>query len=359
MQIAAQPTLGGGERHVLDLSAGLRDAGWRLLLVCPGEGELSARARTAGLETAIIPRPAGAAGFPAALVKVIRTARAARPALVHGHSGYGNLIARVTAGALGVPCVVTWHGLHPVHKAGMSARLELAAERALKRAAAVHICVSRADEASLRAKVGVAPERLVQIYSGVPFPAAPPASGGGGARLITVARFHPPKDFDTLFEAVRLLAAEHPGISLDAYGFGPERARLAALRDRLGLAARIRLIAAPHDEIMRAYERYDAFVLATRWEGLPYTVLEALSRGVPVVASNVGGIPEQITPGVTGELAAAGSAPALAAALARVLAARAVYASGIARSWGELRARFDLGAMVAQTADVYRSVLDG
>lgn len=146
---------------------------------------------------------------------------------------------------------------------------------------------------------------------------------GDPVRLLSVGRFHPKKGFDVLLRAL----ARVPGhVHLTLVGYGPEERRLRALARRLGLDARLRWTGPLDQPAVRAlYRSSDLFVLAPRVvpdgdrDGLPNVVMEALSQGLPVVATRVGGIPEVVEDGVTGRLVA----PDDPDGLARVLAALA------------------------------------
>ena len=110
------------------------------------------------------------------------------------------------------------------------------------------------------------------------------------------------------------------GASLVVLGDGPERPRLEARRDELGLGDRVRFLGAgTRDDVVRLFRAADVALLTSAWENLPHTVLEALAAGTPVVATAVGGVPEVVREGENGLLVAAGDVEAIAGALARLL----------------------------------------
>ncbi|HEV8672400.1 MAG TPA: glycosyltransferase family 4 protein, partial [Methylomirabilota bacterium] len=139
-------------------------------------------------------------------------------------------------------------------------------------------------------------------------------------RLLSVGRFQPKKGFDVL---LRALAAAPSHAVLTIVGYGPAEARLRALARALGVEARVRWAGQLAQPAVRAlYRESDIFVLASRVtpdgdrDGLPNAVAEALSQGLPVVATTVGALPEVIEDGVNGRLVPPEDPPALAAALA-------------------------------------------
>jgi len=106
-------------------------------------------------------------------------------------------------------------------------------------------------------------------------------------------------------------------------GQGPEKARLRALADRLGISSRVRFVDnMAQDELASLYSAADVLALASLREGWPNVLLEAMACGTPVVASAVGGVREIVTAPVAGELVARRDENEFAAALQRVLEAR-------------------------------------
>jgi phosphatidylinositol alpha-1,6-mannosyltransferase len=150
-------------------------------------------------------------------------------------------------------------------------------------------------------------------------------------------------------EAFRRLAGARPRLHLVVVGDGPERARLAALaRDQAG-GARVRFTGdVAEADMPRHYAAADIFLYPTlRVEGMPRAILEAMSTGLAVVASDRGGIRTAIRDGHTGVLLAWPSAELLATATARLLDDHARRAALGQRAAAVARDQFDLGATVA------------
>jgi glycosyltransferase involved in cell wall biosynthesis len=173
-------------------------------------------------------------------------------------------------------------------------------------------------------------------------------------RLCSVARFAAPKDHRTLLCALALLRSRP--WELDLIGDGPELADRRKQADQLGLSGRVHFhgyLSDPAPMLRRAH----IFVLSSLSEAFPRSVLEAMRAGLPVVASDVGGVAESVTHGVSGLLLPARNPSALAEALANLLddpalrgamgrSARAVYEN-----------RFRLECMVDSTAAIYDRLL--
>ena len=128
------------------------------------------------------------------------------------------------------------------------------------------------------------------------------------------ARLAPPKDLITLLDALAQPGCER--WELRVFGDGPDRAAIERHRDALGLGDRVTLLG-NRDDVAAQLADCDAFALISDWEGLPYSILEAMAAGLPVLATAVGGIADLVVPGSTGELVP----PRDAAAAGRVLAA--------------------------------------
>jgi phosphatidylinositol alpha-1,6-mannosyltransferase len=169
--------------------------------------------------------------------------------------------------------------------------------------------------------------RLYDLYPALSrdFPLASqprPATGGRDAehRLITVARLSGEKGIDDLLRALALLRDEGLPVRLEIVGDGPLRAELGALAGELGLTDHVNFAGfVPHGpKLIAALDGSDVFVLPSRSEGLPHSVVEAMARAVPVVATEVGGLPAFLGNG-NGVLVPIGDPVALARGIAGVL----------------------------------------
>jgi glycosyltransferase involved in cell wall biosynthesis len=198
---------------------------------------------------------------------------------------------------------------------------------------------------------GVPEERLAVVRNGVePLdglrPEAPPLDAR--PRLATHARLVPWKRVDWLIDTLRSV----DGAGLLVIGDGPERERLAAHAGALGVARRVCFAGrCPRAEALALVAACDLFVLPSTYEGFPHAVLEAMSLGVPVVATAVGGTVEIVTDGVNGRLVPAADPGALHEAIATTLAAPATRAR-LAAGGRATAARFGIDAMVAGTEAV-------
>lgn len=158
------------------------------------------------------------------------------------------------------------------------------------------------------------------------------------------------KDFATMREAVRLAASVATGRPLRFVVVG-ETAPPEQLEN-----ARIEFL--PHrDSMAECYQGADLYIHAAKTDTFPLTVLEALASGLPVVATAVGGIPEQIIHGETGFLVPEGDAPALAKQVARLAQSRELALAMGAAAVRDAAHRFSLKSMAERYLQLYREVI--
>ncbi len=225
-----------------------------------------------------------------------------------------------------------------------------------------HIVVSEASRASFE-EHGVDGDRITVIRNGIltleamdqrPLDSAG-AEPGCGRVLIAVARFSKQKDHATLITAMSEVLREHPSTILRLVGKGEELAAVRALVDELSLGPHVEFLGHRTD-IAELMASADLFILPSLFEGLPLAVLEAMSIGLPVVATRIGGTVEAL--GSDHPFLCEVSNPsALAATIMAALGDmdRARIAGQASRE--RFQAEFSAQRMADQTADVYRRFL--
>lgn len=189
------------------------------------------------------------------------------------------------------------------------------------------------------------------------FPDARPdgASWNDCAMLVHVSNFRAVKRLDLVVRAFARLAAATDAV-LVLIGDGPERGPTQALVRSLDLQRRVCFLG-NRDDCVPVLQAADLFVQASDSESFGLAALEAQSCGVPVVSTNVGGVPEVILDGETGLLAPAGDHEALAAAAARILADHSMWRKMSAAARGSAVDRFALTAAVDRYEACYRRIL--
>jgi glycosyltransferase involved in cell wall biosynthesis len=171
----------------------------------------------------------------------------------------------------------------------------------------------------------------------------------------TVANLRPQKAYPDLLNAARQVIDTVPGVRFVAVGQGPQEVEVRALHARLGLGDRFQLLGYRPDAV-QVMAAFDVFVLASHWEGLPVAVMEALALGLPVVATDVGGVSEVVEHGREGLLVPHDRPSELASALIDVLTDcedRRKMAASAARRGEEC----SIDAAVRRTECVYQELV--
>jgi glycosyltransferase involved in cell wall biosynthesis len=209
---------------------------------------------------------------------------------------------------------------------------------------------SRAAAARLR-REGVRANKVRVVSNGVTVPnAIPPRAPASMTRAIVVANLRPEKGHDVLIDAMAA-RPELRRLQLDFAGDGPCRTNLEARARRRGVADRISFLGERGD-IPALLDRAHLFILPSRTEALPNSVMEAMAAGLPVIASRTGGICELIDDRVTGILVPPGDAGALADAIVRTIADPGGAAALGAEARSTISARFGMSRMVRGFTDI-------
>lgn len=277
-----------------------------------------------------------------------------QPELVHAHFATDPAAtARSLAEGRHLPFTFTAHG-YDVYRRPPDDFADRAG------AAASVITVSEANRRHLTATFGVPPERIHVIPCGVDTDwftrgrteSTPPL-------VVCVARLRAVKQLDLLIRACAIVRDRGTAFRCVIVGEGPERRSLEALRRELALEAHVEMPgAADQVEVRDWWRRASVAVLSSRSEGMPVSLMEAASCGVPAVAPAVGGIPELIEHGQTGFVTPPADCDALADALLRLLASRPLRI-GMGRA-ARLRAQrhFSRANQIDRLLAVWSSVLN-
>lgn len=178
-----------------------------------------------------------------------------------------------------------------------------------------------------RACGGTPPGKLEVIHCGVDPQVFTPDGRDPHGRFtaVCVGTLHEVKGQTHLLEAIRLLASEGVDVACVLVGDGPDRAVLEAQIDRAGLQARVRVTGSlTRQQVAEEMRRAHVLVAPSvptaqgKREGIPIVLMEAMSSGMPVIASDLSGIPELVEDGRTGLLVPPGDPAAIAAALRRL-----------------------------------------
>jgi glycosyltransferase involved in cell wall biosynthesis len=297
---AVRAPVGGIFRHVLDLANGQADRGHQVGIIADsltgGEraetalNEIAPRLKLGVHRLAIHREP-----FPTDILvwaHFVRLIRRLKPEVLHGHGAKAGAFIRLKPRSKETIRVYTPHGgsLHyPLNtlKGALYSRLE----RALMNSTDLFLFESAFARDTYQRTIGV-PRGLVRcVFNGVtadefdPIVKAPDATD-----IVYVGEFRHIKGADLLIDAVARLHADGKPVTLTLAGDGEEMEALKAQVQRLGLAEAVRFIG--HVKARYGFSKGSVLVVPSRGDSMPYVVIEAAAAGIPMVAANIGGIPE-------------------------------------------------------------------
>ncbi len=359
--------VGGAERVVALLARGLQDLGHEVTVIslyAPAETWIEAELKAAGVSCRWLgKRP----GLDLRIVpRLARELRALRPDVVHTH--LHTVKYAWPAAALQRHRPALFHTIHnlALHEIEASGR---ALHQVAFRAGVAPIAIGEAVAESIRQVYRLEPRAI--IPNGIPVASYAPQPGDGGRTggakdreavraelgipadapmLLAVGRLNVQKDHAGLLEAFATATAEGDAHLLIA-GEGELRSALESQARALGIEGRVQLLGVRSD-LRRLFAAADLFVLASRWEGNPLTVMEAMAAGKPVLATAVGCVPE-LVPAGAGWLVAPGDVGGLARGIATFLGdqegARAMGQRGLEIAV----ARFDVAEMARRYGEVF------
>lgn len=311
--------VGGCQKVVFDLLTNLPEMEYDITLVTSPGGELldwindrntqrSCRIRV--VELSSLKRNISPGSDLKTLLNLIRILKKGKYDIAHFHSSKIGLLGRVAAKLTRVPQVYyTVHGWG-LHAAGTGLKFKLLGklEKLAGRLSTKVICVSEHDLAEGIQNGWIKRKKACVIHNGIR-----PETGetydihreyqilGTAPVLASVERLQEPKDPLFTIRTAEYLKQAGFEFRLLIIGDGILRKDCEELIDKLGLSEQVFLLGSRRN-VREILQSVDIFLLFTHWEGLPVSVIEAMFAGKPVVASNVGGIPELITQGYNGYL---------------------------------------------------------
>lgn len=352
-------TAGGAQMHVRDMASRLVADGHRVRVVTGATGALTDDLAALGIDHAScsgLLREVHPIHDVRAVKQLAGMIREFDPDVVTAHSSKAGMLARIAAKLAGTPCLFTVHGWAFIDTVPQPIR---GAYQVMERLTAplAHgvICVSE-QVVGMGVDAGIDRSRFTVIHNGmkdVPAELRAVPHPGEPVKAVMVARFAAPKDHVSLLKAIALV----PDLHLDLIGDGPDEAPMKALAAELGVTDRVRFLGRRSD-VAEQLARAHVFVLSSKSEAFPYSTLEAMRAGLPVVVSDVGGAGEAVVDEVTGLLFPREDVSALADRLRRLSTdpelRRAMGAAGRER----YEQHFTFDRMYEQTLSMYRSAAD-
>jgi glycosyltransferase involved in cell wall biosynthesis len=362
-------SLGGGQIHVLLLARHLDPDRFRVSIACAPSGWLVDEARREG-----IPH------HPVSIANTLRWSSFAEMRrllstgefdIVHTHGGTAGFWGRIGVSVAGGsrasrPLLVhTYHGIHYLGTGSTVPSWFRMIDAALVSQTDGMICVCRSDYTKAVAAHIADPSRTVVIPYGIETekfdrragerPAGDRGPSGSRPFIFgNVGRLHKQKNQERLIEA--FASAKFENAELWIIGEGEMRPRLAKKIADLGLERTVRLLGEQHD-IPGLLEKMDIFVLPSLWEGQPLALLEAMTAGLPVIASDVDGIADLIGHGSNGLLVAPEDTAALAGSMRSLMADPVLRARLALEARNTIMSRYTAEGMAASIGELYEGLI--
>ena len=353
LQINSARTWRGGEQQTLWLCQGLQRRGHQIFLACQPDSPLMERALRVGLSV----NPVAMRGEwdVMAVRKLVRLIRRQAIEVVHFHTAHAHTLGLLAAQRAGVPVrVLTRRVDFHIHRHPLNR---------WKYGPALMVIVAISDGIrKVLLEDGIAPERVITVRSGIDLARIRKVGDTSGLRgefgisgdcLVVgmVAALAPHKDHRNFLEAAALVKKKVPRVRFLVVGEGSLKAGLLRLTQKLDLTREV-IFTGFRDDVLEITGLVDIFVLSSYLEGMGTVLLDAMALGRPVVATEVGGIPEIVIDGENGLLVPPRNPSALADAVMQ-LAADGDLRRRMGRSSQERARHFDVENMVAQTEAIY------
>jgi glycosyltransferase involved in cell wall biosynthesis len=291
------------------------------------------------------------ANAPRALFQIFRSTR---PSVVHLHNPTPTVYAAIAARMAGVPSIIsTRHSL-------VARPRRLVVE--LKYAVAATCCdwivgICDATANNLREIHTIPRRKIRRIYNGANslLPVARElCPDKSGITLVFVGRLEPVKNHALLLRAFAKALSILPELRLWMVGDGSERGRLESLSAELGLNSQVKFWGQQLD-VAPFYSAADAFIMSSRSEGLPISLLQAFSLGLPSIVTDVGGMAEVVRLARAGIITPAGDVDAMAAAIVRLATHPEERQQFSMNAEASFRSHFTLQTMTDAYLELYRT----
>jgi glycosyltransferase involved in cell wall biosynthesis len=311
---------GGAQSHVLELLHGLRKK-YELILATGEEGFLLDHAKKLEIESYLLPslkRKISPLQDYKAYREIRRLIQQVEPDLVHTHSSKAGILGRLAAHSLGKKNIFTAHGWAfaegtPWTRKIVGIPTEYIAGKWCDRI----ITVSHADK-QLAVNYHIANQKKISvIHNGIDDVEQDlQASPVNDIPVLTmVARVAPPKNFICLFDALAKIDEKY---ILRVVGDGPDLSHVKQYAEKLQIENNIDFMGSSN-KVTEILARSDIFILSSDWEGFPISIIEAMRAGLPIIASDVGGISEAVVEERNGYLVPRNDAEKLCVAIRTLL----------------------------------------
>lgn len=375
-----EATGGGTKKHLITLVTGMNRDRVHNVVACPSirHPSFSDESIVSELTQANIPveivemrRSISPLSDLASLIRLYLLMRKGRYNIVHTHSSKAGFLGRLAARMAGIGVIVhTPHGLHFLGKTGLRRTFYLSLERLAGLFTDKLIAVSQGERLEVINNGIVNMDTVVVLENAVDLEDFRFEVDIAGKKqelgldlnapvVGTVSRLKPQKDPYTLVQAAAQVVEVVPQTQFVWCGDGELRREIETLVRGLGIHRNF-VFTGFRKDVLEIVALFDVFVLSSVFEGLPYTILEAMALGKPVIATNVVGSKDMVVDGQTGLLVPPRDPHSLAGAILSLIRdnSKARQMGNAGRIFVEQERRFHLNGMIGRVELLYESLVD-
>ncbi len=352
LQVVADGSPGGGTTHVLQILSGLSNS-FDMGLITQPNSYLNKQAGSWTNEVTGIDF-FGIQNFPANVLALRRSVSEFRPDIIHAHGSRAGFITAMSRPK--TPFIYTCHGLHMLHRSAIGKIPGIAAERYTNNRSIKTIFVSKSDLKSARSNYLIDTSDLVRvIYNGVEIPPESKVSKSLTMHIGFIGRLERPKDPLLFIEIVEKL----PGFGATMIGGGSLEHQIKTEISERKLEQVRMLGSLDHEETMNVLSNFKVLLITSEWEAFGLVAVEAMARGVPVVAVQVGGLKEIIEDGESGLLIGNRSPAEIANAIMKINDNLDLREKIIRGGRKRVAEKFSVNRMIYDLDSVYNSLRIG
>lgn len=305
--ICTNADLAGAPCHVRDLAIMMQQQGWVVNVAFGQLGPIKDQLDQHGISTHLVASMRSKINLIediASYIAVKKLINSLQPDIIHAHSSKAGMIGRFVGLSCKIPVVYTIHGwgFGPGRKI-MVALFVYVVELFTARFTNEFIAVSEADKQLGIKYLFVSKSRITTIYNSTKFAAKKCLVETNDVNIMMVARNEHPKDYMTFFKGLANASVDNVFV---VGGGTDDRNFIEKAQYFSGQNFKKIKFMGERKDIETLLEKTSVFVLSSRFEGLPIAIIEAMSKGLPIIATSVGGIPELVHHKVNGLLFDAG-----------------------------------------------------
>lgn len=299
LQVIPYFCFGGAETMCENLCYAQKKLGHDVVVVSlyPEHTPISQRMEESGIRIVYLDKKLG---LDVSMVpKLLKIMKQEKPDVVHTHL---DVIKYAVAAAKMAGISKCVHTVHSVAHKEAEGRIQKIINGTYFRAGwSVPVALSPEIQQTICEFYGMKPKRVPVIYNGIDLSKCEPKADYALSQpvsLVHVGRFDIPKNHEGLLHAFAELLKKHPDARLHLVGDGDLRSRIEEVTEALNLRSAV-IFHGMQSDVHPYLQMADLFVLPSKYEGMPMTIIEAMATGLPIVASDVGGIPDMVTDGKT------------------------------------------------------------